>query len=86
MSRTFEQVSNEPQPGDEAVLVGGQVVYSVKEVLVAPGNTTIHADRKQTCREAPYTRTKVVSFHLHGWHDLVRHGAVTVRSAAGQPA
>ena len=85
--RTIEQVACEPEPGDEATLVGGQVVYRVREVTIAPNpatggrTTTIRAEREETFRSEPYTRSQEVLCLLPVWTDLVLRAAATVGPA-----
>ncbi len=83
--KTIKQVANEPEPGDQAIIVTGKVIYSVKEVTISPNPatggrmTTVRAQREETFREEPYTRIQEVLCLLPVWTDLVRYAASTVR-------
>lgn len=82
----IETVASEPQPGDTVTMTTGLVRYTVLAVMLAAtrGRSVVQAERAETFRAEPYTRTEVVEMSLAAWGDLVRYGACTVTRPQGR--
>lgn len=85
VTKTIQMVATQPEPGDEVVLVNGKVAYRVEAVRLTPHHghmrCLIFADRVETFREEPFTKTQDVVIEGPVWRDLVERCASTVSHA-----